>query len=176
MLITPEYQSLQQSFHKQCPEYGVSGHKWADQILGLANKLNTRSILDYGCGKCTLQKALPFPIQNYDPCIPECSLTTPAPADIVVCSDVMEHIEPDCVTEVLQHLASLTKQIIFFDIATRPAKKFLPDGRNAHLIQEPGNWWLTQLIPHFNIQALNSHDGASIIVIATPLSSTEGII
>jgi hypothetical protein len=29
----------------------------------------------------------------------------------------------------------------FLIIATSPAKKFLPDGRNAHLIVETPGWW-----------------------------------
>jgi hypothetical protein len=34
-------------------------------------ELKTTSILDYGCGKGYLAKALPFPIWEYDPAIPE---------------------------------------------------------------------------------------------------------
>lgn len=149
MLITPEYQKLQQDYHEERADYGISSGRHVDFVLSLANKMQTRSILDYGCGKAHLQKGIPFPIQNYDPCMPEYS-KRPEPAEIVVCTDVLEHIEMECLNEVMQDLWSLTKQVLLLNVACRPAKKFLPDGRNAHLIQQPPNWWLQHyLLSHF---------------------------
>lgn len=146
MLITPEYRALQQAFHEQRPDYGCSSARHVDTVLDISRKLGgSRDILDYGAGKCHLQKGLPFPIRNYDPCIPELS-APPQPADIVVCTDVLEHIEPDCLDAVLDDLTRLTKQVCLLTVAMRPASKFLPDGRNAHLIQEPVYWWLPQLM------------------------------
>lgn len=104
----------------------------------------TRDVLDYGCGKRTLESALGFGINNYDPAL-EGLDASPAPADIVCCTDVLEHIEPDCLTAVLADLRRVTKRAIFLTIATRPAKKFLADGRNAHLIQKPARWWIERL-------------------------------
>lgn len=154
---------MQQQFHQQRPDYGISGHKYTEHIQQLAKKLNTRDILDYGCGKATLQKSIPFPIQNYDPFVPEYS-KPPHPAALVVCTDVMEHVEPDCVFNVLVELRNLTIKLAFFQIATRAASKFLPDGRNAHLIQKPVNWWLNQLISHFNIHHVEDMGGGFIVV------------
>ena len=31
-------------------------------------------------------------------------------------------------------------------LATGPAEKMLPDGRNAHLIQQPKQWWLDKVV------------------------------
>jgi hypothetical protein len=70
----------------------------------------------------------------------------PEPHDLVVCSDVLEHIEPDCLGDVLRHLYDLTKKALFVDVACRPAKKVLADGRNAHLIQRDPSAWLLYLI------------------------------
>ena len=92
MRITPEYLALQKQLHETSPEYGTSGHKHADRILGLVQKLQTKDVLDFGCGKHTLQKALPFPIKEYDPALPGFD-SDPDRADVVVCSDVLEHIE-----------------------------------------------------------------------------------
>lgn len=160
MLITSTYQQLQQQLHEERPDYGdghVSG-RYHDMLRNLAQQLNTRSILDYGCGKAALQKSLPFPIQNYDPCMPEYS-KRPQPADIVVCCDVLEHIEPECLANVLLDLSSLTKQVLFLNVACRPASKFLADGRNAHLIQESPNWWLAQLLPLFALTSFQIGKG-----------------
>lgn len=164
-MYSPEYKVLQEQFHRECDAYGISGHKYADQIIGLSRNLQTRDILDYGCGKCTLQKSMPFPIQNYDPFIPEHS-THPIPADVVVCTDVMEHIEPDFVEAVLKDICALTKKAVFFQIATRPAVKILPDGRNAHLTQRSCNWWLDKLLPLFDIKAFQEMPGGLICICA----------
>jgi hypothetical protein len=169
-LFTPEYAALQSQFHIQRPDYGVSGAKYADQIFGMAKQLQTKSLLDYGCGKCTLQKALPFPIQNYDPFIPE-HAARPQPADLVVCTDVMEHVELYCVESVLKDIASLTKKAVFFQIATGPAGKTLPDGRNAHITQMSSNGWLRNLLPHFDIKSMQMVQGGFVLV-AAPLEGT----
>src|SRR5688572_29757088 len=71
MNASPEYAALQTQFHKDRADYGVSCQRYSDNVQQLAQRLNTRDILDYGCGKATLQKSLPFPIQNYDPFVPE---------------------------------------------------------------------------------------------------------
>ena len=161
---TDEYAKLQADFHNQRPDYGISGHKYADPIAQLAKNLNTRDILDYGCGKCTLQKSLPFPIQNYDPFILEFA-ARPSPADLVCCTDVMEHIEPDFIQNVIQDIHSLTKVAAFFQIATRPASKQLPDGRNAHLVIQPANWWLQAFLPFFALKAFQELHGGFIMVV-----------
>lgn len=157
-LITPEYQQLQEQFHLARPDYGTSSHKHVEPILGIAKMLGSRDILDYGCGKAQLQKGIPYPIQNYDPCMPEYS-RRPSPADLVVCTDVLEHIEPACLKEVMDDLARLTRRVIFVNVACRPASKVLPDGRNAHLIQETPNWWLTWLLPRFELQSFQAAKG-----------------
>ena len=167
MLITPEYQQMQQKFHEQRPDYGCSSSRYCDMVMKIAQQIGTRDILDYGCGKAHLQKGIPFPIQNYDPCMPEYS-KRPQPAEIVVCTDVMEHIEPDCVAAVLHDLQLLTKQVLILNIACRPAAKYLPDGRNAHLIQESPNWWLERLLPLFALTSFQIGKG-EFTCLMTPL-------
>ena len=144
MRFTPEYEALQRQLHEDA-SYGTSGHKHAQRITQLAQQLQTRDVLDYGRGKGTLAKSMPFKIHEYDPFVPGYD-ADPEPADLVVCSDVLEHIEPDCVESVLEHLYSLTKRALFVDVACRPAKKILADGRNAHLIQWEPNVWLSTFL------------------------------
>jgi hypothetical protein len=38
---------------------------------------------------------------------------------------------------------------------TGAAIKFLPDGRNAHLIQRPVSWWLPKFMERFELTAYN---------------------
>jgi hypothetical protein len=70
----------------------------------------------------------------------------PGFADLVVCTDVLEHVEPELLDTVLRHLRSLARKAVFVVIATRPSNKTLSDGRNAHLIVETAEWWIAHLI------------------------------
>lgn len=164
MLITEDYRKLNAQLHSERPDYGISGAKYAEHILEFSRMLNTKDILDYGCGKRTLQDALGFDIRNYDPCITEFS-APPEPADLLVCTDVLEHIEPECLDEVLSDIKRCTKKIGFLTIATRPAKKFLADGRNAHLIQKDARWWLDKLWQHFRISQFNDLGGELLVIV-----------
>ena len=170
-LISPEYKKLQEDFHVARSDYGVSSSRHVEPILALAKTLGTRDILDYGCGKCLLQKGLPFPIQNYDPCMPEYA-KRPVPATIVICTDVLEHIEPECLKEVMDDLRSLTKEYLFVEVSTKLAVKNLPDGRNAHLIVESANWWLSWLLPRFNLHSFQIQKHAFTAILSVPTAPT----
>lgn len=150
MLISDSYKQLNEELHYSNAGYGTSGHKWADAVVALADSHNTSNVLDYGCGKSTLAESLPFLIRQYDPCIKE-YCTRPEAADIVVCTDVLEHIEPDCIDDVIGDVSSLIKICGFIFVSTRPANKELSDGRNAHLIQMPGEWWFSKLQERFKV-------------------------
>lgn len=166
MRITDQYKQLQEQLHAQ-GTYGLSGAKHADRILDLCKKLQTRDVLDYGCGQQTLQKSLPFPIKNYDPCITGLD-SEPSASDIVVCSDVLEHVEPVCLPEVLRHLRALTKKVLFLDINNKPAQKYLADGRNAHLIQESAFWWHKMLDNNLlEVHSFQTYNGG-VVMVATP--------
>ena len=167
-MFSPEYKSLQEQFHNDRPDYGISGSRYADQVFHLAKGMQTRDVLDYGCGKCTLSQNLPFPIQNYDPFIPAYS-ARPVPADLVVCTDVMEHVESEHVDSVLEDINSLSKKAAFFQIATRPASKTLPDGRNAHLVIQNVGWWTRTLLAYFDPITLQTIPGG-FIFLGQPLS------
>lgn len=164
MLITPAYVEQNQQLFKVEPDYGTSGKTWAKYVRSLAP--NPRSILDYGCGRRTLEQALGFPIQNYDPCIKGFE-DPPDPADMVVCTDVLEHIEPECLDAVLNDLKRVTRKKGFFVIATRRAAKTLADGRNAHLIVQPPEWWLPKLQERFSVTGFSHLDIGLLIVVVS---------
>lgn len=157
MRFTEQYAQLQKQLHA-AGDYGVSGYKHSDRIQQLAKQMGTKDILDYGCGCQTLAKSLPFAISNYDPFIAGLD-AEPRVHDFVVCSDVLEHIEPDCLGSVLAHLFSKVGKGLFIDVACRPAKKVLADGRNAHLIQQAPSWWLMQILPSLEPMFTQSYAG-----------------
>lgn len=140
MLITETYRELNRELHSRNIGFGTSGQRYAEPVRQMMDRYQTMDVLDYGCGKRTLERELGIPIANYDPSI-EGLDSPPEPHDIVVCTDVLEHIEPECLDAVLADLRRCTKKAAFLLVATRPAKKVLADGRNAHLIQESFDWW-----------------------------------
>lgn len=151
MLITPQYQAQCAALHVADPGWGDgAAHRDVKRLVQYADDLKTKDVLDYGCGKGMMAKMWPWPINEYDPAILG-KQQRPAPADFVMCLDVMEHIEPDCLMDVLADLYRVTKKICYMTIALTPAKKHLPDGRNAHLIVEPWEWWKNKLEHFFYI-------------------------
>lgn len=145
-LISPAYLATQRTLHQSPQGYGLKGARWADAVVAIAQARQCSSILDYGCGKGSLMWTLRdralhgIRLAEYDPAIPGKD-APPMFADLVVCTDVLEHIEPDRLSSVLAHLGSLARKAVFVVIATRPASKTLSDGRNAHLIIEDADWW-----------------------------------
>ena len=151
-LITPEYLELQKQLHAK-GKYGegLEAERCAKVIRAMAPK--GASVLDYGCGKGHLGQLLrpDYDVREYDPCI-EGKDGRPEQADYVVCSDVMEHIEPELVETVIAHLREVTRKRLVLIIDSRPAKKHLADGRNAHLIIETPDWWKEKFAPLFRLE------------------------
>lgn len=171
MLISDEYRELNRVMHETKADYGTGSYKWAGAVQDLSDAMESRDILDYGCGKGYLSKFLPFDIKEYDPAI-EGKNTPPDPADIVVCSDVLEHIEPDCMDAVLDDLKRLVKRAGFFVISTRPAIKHLPDGRNAHISLHNTRWWMNEIWQRFDVLSFNER-GDEFVVTVMPLGNAD---
>lgn len=145
--ISPAYLESQKWLHERPKGYGGGGAKWAEAVAALADMHACASVLDYGCGQGTLGEALRARLSgavivDYDPAIPgKDSIEKHKTFDLVVCTDVLEHIESDRLGVVIDHLFKLSAKLVFVVIATRPSNKFFPDGRNVHLTIEPASWW-----------------------------------
>ncbi|HVQ43743.1 MAG TPA: class I SAM-dependent methyltransferase [Candidatus Saccharimonadia bacterium] len=147
-LVSPGYCELLHEMHQSMP-WGNKGYKYGNDIIEFMSSLGDEggqmSIIDYGCGQATLIEHYPdLNIRCYDPGVIEFS-DMPEPADLVICTDVLEHIEPELLYNVLRHIAELAQMGIYLHIATKPAKQQLPDGRNAHLIVQGLEWWRDKL-------------------------------
>jgi len=148
-LISAEYAAILRSMHRK-QKWGLSSHTYAKTISDYAKKLGVADLIDYGSGGGTLKPALhrlapDIKVWEYDPGIAGKEQIPPV-AHLVVCTDVLEHVEPDKLDAVIKHLYALCALGAFILIATRPANMKLPDGRNAHLIIEHPDWWEAQLM------------------------------
>jgi 2-polyprenyl-3-methyl-5-hydroxy-6-metoxy-1,4-benzoquinol methylase len=148
MLISPEYTEMNKKLHESNTDYGKSSGKWVQRVVEISLQYECADILDYGCGKGLLRLGIGSKVKEYDPALGKLDK---APADMVVCTDVMEHIEPDCLDAVLDDLMALTKKVAFITVSTRLAKKTLADGRNAHLVVQPPEWWLPKFMSRFKL-------------------------
>lgn len=144
--ISESYKALLQRTHAESPGWGTTAYKVVDRIRRVIAPADRR-ILDYGCGKGSLKAILETPdltIVEYDPGIPGKDTPPEGPFDLVVCVDVLEHVEPEFVDAVLDDLFRLSDQV-FVIVDTYAAKKILPDGRNAHLSIAGSMWWQAKL-------------------------------
>lgn len=156
MLASPEYIKQQEKLHAT-GQYGVTAKKYGALISQIVDRLEIDHLLDYGCGSnLSLQETFrpqrAVQYQCYDPGVPEYS-EPPIPAQMVVSIDVLEHIEPECLEAVFAHLSELTEEVLFASVHTGPAGKTLEDGRNAHLTQQPPEWWLPRFWEYFALQS-----------------------
>lgn len=146
--ISPAYQAQLEELHKT-RKWGADGAKHLAPVLAMIDRLEPATTLDYGCGEGRLRKAVEaarpgFRVQEYDAGI-EGKAGLPKPCDFVVCTDVLEHVEPAKLPAVIDHLFRITGKGAYLVIATRPANAKLPDGRNAHLTVEPAHKWIERL-------------------------------
>jgi 2-polyprenyl-3-methyl-5-hydroxy-6-metoxy-1,4-benzoquinol methylase len=135
--------------------FGGAVIKKIDFILKyLKSKDDIETILDYGCGPGLFKKHMtrmnePYEIFEYEPGDPKKDFIN-GPKDCTICIDVMEHVEENYVDSVIKNIADHTKKYALFSIALNPAKKHLPDGRNAHITLKSHDWWLKKIKKHFS--------------------------
>ena len=169
MLISPTYKSQQEALH-ETGTYGTASIQYAPLVTQIINRLKVTHLLDYGCGSLlNLYKHIKpehkLTYQAYDPGTAQYA-DPPVPAQMVACIDVLEHIEPDYLESVLNDLARLTEVILFCTIHTGPAVKVLSDGRNAHLTQQPMEWWLPKLGSRFTVLEVHETREEFAVVVA----------
>jgi len=144
-LISDEYLLEQKRLHTT--GYGERGGKWGKAVFTLARQSRVKTVLDYGCGQAGLSNVLGGfgpKFTNYDPAV-ERFAAMPEPADLVVCTDVLEHIEEEKIDRVLWHLRQLTILYLFTVISLVETKKTLSDGRQAHILMRPIPWWVEMI-------------------------------
>lgn len=174
MLISDAYRAEQAQLHADRPDYGVASLSHAPIVGRMINQLGIQTVLDYGAGKGRLAQALQahqfdhdVSLAMFEPAIPAWA-EDPEPAQMVCCIDVLEHIEPECLEAVLDHLRDLTQRVLYCTVHIGPAKKFLSDGRNAHLTQQPAAWWVPKFLDRFELSSFRRMP-SGFVVVAEPV-------
>lgn len=128
-------------------------------IRQLAHAVGAKTMLDYGCGAADAYKSphklhhqLGFPRRNvtlYDPSFPRHSAKPQGKFDLVVCSDVVEHIPEDQIDEFVKTLYSHAGKALWVSFCSRPAKKCFPGTEiNLHCLVRPRQWWEDTFAQH----------------------------
>ena len=135
---------------------GTAIKGWVGQIGELIKETESKTLLDYGCGKARYYLdhkihdkwgvALPY---LYDPGLPEFEKKPPVGSkfDGVICTDVMEHLVDPIATS--EEIFGYATKFVFMTIACIPSapQKKLPNGVPFHICVQPPNWWLERLKP-----------------------------
>ena len=160
-----DYYELLDSYkelHKEEGKFrGISLVPLVPTLMNIIKENNCKTLLDYGCGK-----AIPYskkecksiglkkPVQElcnldsfdlYDPAYPKYNKLSKKKYDIVVCTDVMEHIAEQDIDWVLKDILSHSKKTVFLNISCQPALKHFKKGKfkgqNVHVSVFHGTWW-----------------------------------
>ena len=181
---TENYKAMQKELHA-AGNYGVTGKTYVPSIFHAICQLYKRhgsvSVLDYGAaGGGTMEAVkehlfLPPDVESrcYDPFVDEFA-AEPAPADLLLCTDVLEHVEPECTKAVLDHIAALTRRMAIFAISLQPARKKLSDGRNAHINLPGQEFWLRELKKRFILsEAKVNADGELLMAVGQSIEDVK---
>ena len=163
-IITDEMVSQLNEFRrgrKQNKPWGVTGARnfGSEVLFYLNHRPKYKTVLDFGSGEGGLgtfvtanldspSRAPEIEWTNYDPGVSVGNINKlPSERfDLIVSSDVMEHIEPEMIDQTCEWLRDHAKKAIYMHIACDPAGLKLPDGRNVHLITEKMDWWIDKLM------------------------------
>ncbi len=136
---------------------GYSLVKWVKKIREIINSSNSKTLIDYGCGKAflynskiTISNQTFINIQEYwgiedvflyDPAVEKYSIEPVEKVDGVISTDVIEHIPEEDVIVFIDNLFKLANKFVFLAIATTPASKYFDDGKNIHLCIKTQKEW-----------------------------------
>ena len=136
---------------------GKSLAPWIQYLKKIINSTNSKSILDYGCGKAKYYNnqiqledkkyrgVVDYwgikEVKLFDPGIEEYEMYPIKNYDGVICTDVLEHIGIEDLDSVVNDIFSFSNKFVFFVISTVLDKKILNDGRNVHQTVKSEEWW-----------------------------------
>lgn len=140
MTISEEMREQIRELHAKGKWPGKCFDRHFPKIKKIVDTEGYKTILDYGCGKAKYHPK-EWNIKKYDPGVPEFSRKPGGTYDLVICTDVLEHVEEEHIMFVLSELISFAEKGLYLCIHLGKAKQILPDGRNAHILIKSKDWW-----------------------------------
>ena len=153
-MITDEDRKELLDMHSSTEWGGTGGVYSGDTVVEFIKAYpEIKTILDYGCGEGSLKKwveAAGITDKQwtlYDPGVAEFSERPTGRFDLVITTDVMEHIEESMLDAVIDDLNEFTGKYLFNEIACYLARAFFRDGpykgKDLHInLKAPDAWML----------------------------------
>jgi 2-polyprenyl-3-methyl-5-hydroxy-6-metoxy-1,4-benzoquinol methylase len=178
-LASDSYAAQLKKLHSDSQSFGV-GNVTAKHYPSIKNVIQKRSfgsVLDYGCGKGHFiqyaKENMPgLRVEGFDVASDQYAVLPSGKFDVVVCLDVMEHVEFGALSNVLGEIRDRTGEVFICSVANYPAGKTLPDGRNAHVTQMPFGYWFTLFSGFFRVDQFIRTGKAEGLFICTRLKTS----
>ena len=145
------------NWHKLFPNSGKGKQfPWMRDII---QRLQPHSILDYGAGKGGtadyIQRELNITVDRYDPGYEPYSAKPTGTYELVYSTDVFEHIEKEDLDSTIEYINTLHTDYQAHIIDLDPARKRLPDNRNAHVTLLTPDEWMAVFNQHTEVVDYN---------------------
>jgi hypothetical protein len=149
--------SLYDIYLEQAKQYHKNDKIWQGttitKYIPLINQIikdkDIKTILDFGCGKAK-HHPLEWNATKYDPAIPDYQNKPTGKFDLVISTDVLEHIPVANLKPIIDELFEYSNKWLFVSVCCRKAKAILPNGYNAHATIESAKWWRELFKPYQN--------------------------
>ena len=172
-LISESRLKQQQHIHTSNQNYDNPSDYIANVVSDLINANHFTSVLDYGSGKGWLMKALSVShnvdYRCYDPAVTQFE-RQPSPEELSVCTNVLEHVEPEKIDSVLDHLQALTQKLLMLSISHCSTMPIYQGEGSQPLISHSSHWWLPKIVERFTLDYL-IRSPEEILILAFPLDS-----
>jgi hypothetical protein len=100
---------------------GTTLRQYIPEINKLRKEYNLQTMLDYGCGKAK-HHPLEWNATKYDPAIPEFANKPVGKFDLVISTDVLEHIPVTNLKPIIDELFEYSNKWLFVSVCCRKAK------------------------------------------------------
>lgn len=157
--VIDQYKKLHEN-QNFCRGSAIKGY--FKEIKAIIDRNECRTLLDYGCGKAMHYSEGVLPSSNwdkewgvtatlYDPGVEKFNKKPEGKFDMVICTDVLEHVEDP--GWAVKDIFSYPTKAAFIQISTVPSdlsnpKRRLLDGRGLHISIYPEAWWIELIDKH----------------------------
>lgn len=140
---------LYEQLHKE-RHYGDTGLNYLEDVLSFIRSTGAIQILDFGAGTGSLAEQLHhkynISIDQFDPCYDGKRNIPKNEYDLIITTDVLEHIYEDEIENLFEEMLSLQPKFMYHAISTRKARILLPDNSNCHKTIKSAEWWQAKII------------------------------
>ena len=128
---------------------GTSIINYIPKINQIIKDKDIKTILDYGCGKAK-HHPKEWKAIKYDPAIQKYQNKPQDKYDLVISTDVLEHIPVENLKQTIDEIFGYSNKWVFVSVCCRKAEAILPNGYNAHATIESAKWWRDLFKPYKN--------------------------